>query len=1105
MRTIEGHHDFGVLESRLAALIREAHEADPGGPLAPVAVIVPTRRLLAYLQADLASRFPGLANLHLFHHESLARAAAAAAGASLPRAASERVREQILARLIAGTGGELPEYVAARPGSISALRSAIDDLREAVVPPAAAGPGGSLSPRGAEILRLHALYADAMRRLERSGWSDRTGHLRAAAPHLAGFARRFRLVVHYGAYDLIGVNLELMRAVEASGVRLVYLAPYHAGGPAFAHARRFWPEMLGATPAVAAGDGTGRLLGEGLPLLYDESSSPGERPSAGVAAFHAQGAAGELRETALRILALHRDHRTPLRSIGVIARSLEPYAPHLAPIFEDHGLPFTTSASLGALRDARVLAARHLARATLLDFERQPLIDLLRSGLARLDGRDPAARAHAWDRLSRDWRVARGFETWTAELPRWLESWTPHPPEDADDELRRRLDRFVQGRRRDAVSLAAAVKTLRRVARPVARARDWRGWADALESACGEVIAGFADGTGGPEADPGGGVIRQALDDLRILDDAGIPFAAPAALAFFENALAGASIPVASGTTAPGEDNGGVRVLDAMQARGLGFDAVFLIGFNADLYPRRPREDPFLGDADRRRLRERYAVPIPHLAAARDEERLLLAHLLGAARRRLTVSWQRSDEEGRARVPSLALREVARLAFGGAESRRLEERATRVPGHPGQAGRDAATRHGLLPAAEAGLNVALELGYAGLVRAPERLLPGAPRPETLERLSAGLRMLAVIEDAASAERGYDALVHPPDRAAITWSPSRLERLGSCPQHYFFRHLLHVDELTRAAEGYEIDPLDLGLAVHATLQQIYRGLHDGGHLAGGGADPRGAIARALALLEPAWSGATRSLAERLRSRYPLLWDLTAARWNAALRAFLARDVGALATAQAAIAGLEREVRVRLPLDRPGATLDVRGRFDRICRTAAREVVVTDYKTSGDLEAQVSPAEILKGSRLQIAVYRLMAERLLPELAPAPAEVRAELLGVGPAYDAEGGGRTAPREVRAALDEEAFGANRAGILETLAVLSDLASAGFYPLDRDSRLCGFCPYLRACRRGHPPTLERLRAEPAGADYLLLRRKSTRAPTLAEVRARSAAEGDE
>jgi len=81
-RTIEGHPDFAVLEARLAELVREARSAD--GPLTPLAIIAPTRRLLAHLQGNLAGRFPALLNVRFFHHESLIEAAGVPAAAAVP-------------------------------------------------------------------------------------------------------------------------------------------------------------------------------------------------------------------------------------------------------------------------------------------------------------------------------------------------------------------------------------------------------------------------------------------------------------------------------------------------------------------------------------------------------------------------------------------------------------------------------------------------------------------------------------------------------------------------------------------------------------------------------------------------------------------------------------------------------------------------------------------------------------------------------------------------------------------------------------------------------------------------------------------------------------
>src|SRR5207245_10648936 len=135
----------------------------------------------------------------------------------------------------------------------------------------------------------------------------------------------------------------------------------------------------------------------------------------------------------LRVRRAHRDLGIPLRATAVIARTLEPYAALFSRVLGEHGLPFVTSATRPAQGEARVMAALQLARSALGDFPRQPLFDLGRSGLARLRGEDPAGPAHGWDRLSRDWGVAGGLETWTRELPRWVEAWRPHGEADADE------------------------------------------------------------------------------------------------------------------------------------------------------------------------------------------------------------------------------------------------------------------------------------------------------------------------------------------------------------------------------------------------------------------------------------------------------------------------------------------------------------------------------------------------------------------------------------------------------------------------------------------------------------------------------------------------
>jgi len=1094
---LEGHHDFGVLEARLAGRIRDLQSSDPRGAFAPVAVVAPTRRLLAHLQVRLAASSPGLLNVHFYHHDSLARAAARASGAPPVRVVAPGVREAVIAGLVEEAGGPLSEYLRSRPGGVSALRATFDDLREAGVEAGAARSAGGPSPQGRDLLRLYDGYLARLDDLARRGLADRAGFLRRALPQIEGFARRFRLVIHYGAYELIGANLAVMRRVASSGTPILYLVPFHASSPAFVHARRFWPDFLGASPVPLAQGGTDRLLGERLPCLYDETTVPPRLAPAPVAFFHAQGATAELREVALRILGLHQEEGIPLARVGVVARSLLPYAAMLRPIFEEHGLPFTTSASVPALGEARVQAALNLVRLVQGDYERRPLMDLLRSGLIRLGDRRVDEEAHAWDRLGREWRVADGRETWTRDLPLWVEGWEPPLAPDADAETRERAGAHKEARVRQARALAEAVEALHDAAGPLRSARSWTSWAEGMEGLCDTVLPASA-------GDPPGAVnavLAEAWSAMRDLDTFSIPFGRPAAVSFFERVLQEASLPIdalAAGGDPPSRDEGGVRVLDAMQARGLSFDALFLIGLNADAFPRRFADDPFLDEADRRLLRERLSAPLPIASWGRDEEHLLLAHLLGSPTGRLTVSWQRADDDGRARVPSLALREIARATLGAPDLRAVEDAALRVPSHPGDRGREAVGRLGLLPPGEACLNAAFELGSPRLVQDAVGRLPVAAAGPWRETLHAGLAMLRVIDDPGSADLRFDASpggAAPPGGAAApdAWSPSRLEHLGACPQHYFFRHLLRVEELLEPSEEYDVEAQEMGRSVHEVLHDVYSGL-SGGDPSARLADPERAVRESRALAEAAWARRTRGLRARLSARYPLLWEATSALWQEALHRFLAGDVAALARTGARLLGAELEAPATLSLGAEGAAIQVHGRFDRLVSLEGDDLLVSDYKSSGTIEDHVRLLDFLKGSRLQMPLYILMAEALRERWASPGAAVRAEVLGVGPSFAAD--------ESRAEVDGEAFARYREGFLETLRVLVALAAAGHFPLNETSRVCRYCPYLRACRRTHGPTLDRLAAVPAGQEYLLLRGKSTKAPRLEDVRRRSRAQ---
>src|SRR5208282_4638416 len=102
---------------------------------------------------------------------------------------------------------------------------------------------------------------------------------------------------------------------------------------------------------------------------------------------------------------------------------------------------------------------------------------------------------------------------------------------------------------------------------------------------------------------------------------------------------------------------GCVLVATPEQARGRSFDIVFIPGLAERMFPQKLREDPLLLDKLRRQLSSDLAV----LSDRSQQERFLLQIAVGAASRRLYLSYPRLEvAEARARVPSFYALDVMR-------------------------------------------------------------------------------------------------------------------------------------------------------------------------------------------------------------------------------------------------------------------------------------------------------------------------------------------------------------------------------------------------------------------------------------------------------------
>ena len=573
--------------------------------------------------------------------------------------------------------------------------------------------------------------------------------------------------------------------------------------------------------------------------------------------------------------------------------------------------------------------------------------------------------------------------------------------------------------------IAAALARIAEADRPSAR---WSVHAEALAAIAGDA----------------GDRFEAILQGMRALeDDLGDVREVPAA-----EAAAFLSARVDATTIPPeGHEGGGPRLLDAMQARGMTFDHVALAGMNAGIWPRVPREDPFLSDETRRRIRAETGRPIPVNLDNDGEERLLLGLTLGAARRSIDVSWRRADDHGRPVVPSLALREIRRASPRAGEP-------SRIPSHPQARLERIAEDRRVLSAEDEIVLVALS-AESGTHAGPAVT---SRRPE----LAAGVAWIAGTDSFDPAELAYDGRVGAP-REARSLSVSALETLARCPLQFFFEHRLKVEPADRVASAYDASRWKLGIVVHDALRETYERLASEGRFDEPGLPAR--IERAREILRQAWAARAEEFAATRARPLPVVDRVESEIWRRALESFVEDDLGRLDAAGERPVAFEAEQRSaeRLP-DLPAMT----ARLDRIVE-GPQGRVVGDYKIGGKIGSKVSATKMLKGESLQVGVYSLLED--------APVD----LLGVG--RDHEDRFARFPGFETPAL--------RDGILETIRTVAALDAAGIYPMRADTH-CTWCSYRSACRRSHPPSLFRGDHAADARDFRDLAGKSVKKPEL-------------
>lgn len=980
------------------------------GPARRVAVVAPSRRLADRLER-LAADEKALLGVRFHTFFSLAsEVVAASGGPERPVAGDPLLHDLVVDQILR----ETTDYRLTK-GLGAAFRASIRDLVDAGINPERAGDLGDLDAPSETKERLTAFfnitkaYQERLAGIGLLSSSGLTITARRAVERDPGLLSGYAEVLYYGFYDLTALQASFFQAVAAARPTTVFY-PFVKGHPGFKFAEPFVDEFLhagGRTP-VHLEAAPGGALGAGFAALF----SPGARaqaPDGAVRLVSASGRRDEAWAAAQELRRLHDEEGVPFDAMGVAARALEPYRTALAAALTAHGVPHSCP-------DPDPLLSWPAARLCLL--------------LAGLDARDWPAKAvleiaespyfkgtclREWRLLARKTGLHSGWLQWEGKVAPWVREPFPLGPA-PEDGAARAIDPEATAR------LWAWVRSLRAALR--APAETWAARAANLKALLEANLAA-------PKDDPGGEALALAVDaaaSLAAFDKALPPPTAQAFLEAYEERLRRSTLEAPR----PGR---GVRVLDAMAARGESFDALVVVGLEEGLFPRAAREDALLPDDMRRVLREQLGHWVHgKLDEGYDEERLLFTLLCASARKRLTFVWSRSDEQGKPKVASPYLRDLAE-ALGLS----LDAEVRRVP-------RPLAARLAWVPREALAPREALFL-MEGEERGLDDLLGVLGLDGRLYRSSrAALKPLSSFGQAGP----HDGLVGKTRKAQdllrAGLSPSALDDLAACPFRFFAKRLLRLPEAEDASGQAELASPVLGTLYHEALKGFYG-------RRGGGVWRRELAEAAEAVFS---GGRWKEL-----GLYPVLWEAVRRKALKRLELLVEKDLARLEAEGLTPAKLEVE------LAAPGE-VPLKGRLDRVDLSAdAKRARVVDYKTRHSDSR--GPKKVLKLSSTQPAVYLELLLAAGWYKGGPEGVLAAEYLNVEDDESLTG------KVWRQTLDGAAWRDARENLRSALLTLKGLLERGDFPIVPEEGVgghCAYCSYAAACRKAHLPARRRAEA---------------------------------
>lgn len=1056
------------------ALVKTIQQAKGEDPRAPLVIVVPSevlrRRVQWLVCAEHACPLFDLQFL-TFHQFALQlHAERQALGPPDPQQipwelVGDFFNEYLLGVLLKQGGQAVSPF--ARLGNASGLRQALwrtlRDLQEAQVEPSfalRAVEEGLFDAVATERLRSVFQLQAALTDLSRSlgvGLPEDLAHSVIPWVSSSPLLARLSTVIYYGFYDITQVQLSLLEEVARTCSVKVFFPL--AAQPTYRFARQFLERHL-----LKAG-----VVHQSLPALPDTHSFHTNRQSPVPAETHVVNVTGEQGELAFACKAILREVEMTGQAfvdIGVVARNLEAYAPFLRRIFDEHHIPFVTTATAPFLEEPAAKVWWQLAGLKKEHYPWRSVLNIVSSPWYRGvqdHGRAIEDQKHVSSRLIRHLRILRGRKDWerltaAAADPAFVQDWQQQnsgSPVEASEALQvfaGAVDRLITDC--EALPESGSIGELTQAFEDLARAH-----LSLPEEGISPDTVEWEDGR-----------LRnmrygweQGMSLVRQLDLVGIPVTWTQWVEVYQRGLETLQMPV------PGQSPMGVRVYDAMAARGHVFQTVFLLGMNDKIFPRVVREDAFLRDRDRRVLSESLGYKIDEKMNGFDEEALLFALLHDSARHRVYILYQRADSQGRPLLPSSLLEcgEQAASKSDISVPLRLADRVT-VPFYS--------------PGGETLQESRLRALFQGQIIQTD----WPESTEWWEMLRHGLHAMPALESSVGGAGSFDGIiegeaVHREEALARGISPTGLERYVQCPFRYWMEYVLKTRDY-REPLSRDIPNRVWGELGHAIFRRIYECLYKRGW-------PASPIehGRRDAVIVSSVTQVSDEYAARFGTGYLLLWERMKLQLAFAARVMIDHDQQEYAAHAIAPEAFEIEAEGEVPqvISGHSSFIRIHGRFDRVDRQQEESRRIVDYKFSHGQTTQAKEpdlfAEALQGRRLQPPLYSLMSS-----LAARASGQTGGLPSSPPSVEFRYIRPLSPEPLAIASFAGSTWEGPAGkqLLRTIhRWLSSLRAGQFFLLS--GSYCRGCQWSVACRSQHHPSWMRAYGHPWAKEFRQLRKQ--------------------